>query len=93
MIEENNWRLSMGQGEGMQDKEFQYREFVKPSERWEHEHCKFCGHKFMENPNGLKDCSKQGYCSTDDREDWVCEECFDDFKEMFHWKVVDGKKV
>lgn len=93
MIEENDWRLSMGQGEGMLDKEFQYREFVKPSERWEHEHCKFCGHKFMENPNGLKDCSKQGYCSTDDREDWVCEECFDDFKEMFHWKVVDGKKV
>lgn len=84
MIEENDWRLSMGQGEGMKDREFQYKEFVKPSESWDHEHCVFCFHTFMENPQGQKDCSKQGYCSTDGRQDWVCDECFNDFKEMFH---------
>jgi len=62
MIEENDWRLSMGQGEGMTNREFYYKDFVKPSENWDHEHCVFCGHKFMENPEGLKDYSKQEYC-------------------------------
>ena len=88
LIEENDWRLSMGQGEGMENREFGYKEFAKPSEKWNHEHCVFCRHKFMENPEGMKDCSKQGYCSTDGKEEWICDECFDDFKEMFHLKVV-----
>lgn len=78
----------MGQGEGMKNIKFEYKDFLNLGE---HEHCKFCWHKFMKNPNGQKDCSNQGYCSTDGKY-WVCEECYDDFKLLFNWKLVDYKK-
>jgi len=30
----------------------------------------------------------QGY-TTEDEQHWVSEECFQDFKETFSWKVID----
>lgn len=42
----------------------------------------------MENLDGVKDCSKQGYCSIDGKY-WVCEECFNDFMKKFNWKLLD----
>ncbi len=54
----------------------------------DHEHCDFCWHKFMENYNGMEDCSTDGYCTLDGRT-WICEKCFKDFMELFKWTVVD----
>ena len=28
----------------------------------------------------------EGYCTKDEK-CWICEKCFNDFKEMFDWKV------
>lgn len=44
-----------------------------------HEHCEFCWEKATTD----KECSF--YC-TGDLKYWVCEECFNDFKEQFHLK-------
>lgn len=83
-IEEDDWRLIRGQDEYLQNMKFHYKEYKKPSERWDHDHCEFCWHTFMENPpDGVEDCSKQGYCSIDG-EYWVCEKCFKDFTEKFN---------
>lgn len=30
----------------------------------------------------------QGYATQDDYR-WICESCFEDFKEMFEWTVID----
>ncbi|MCM1225339.1 MAG: hypothetical protein NC548_63920 [Lachnospiraceae bacterium] len=87
-IEEDDWRLIRGQDEYLRNKKFQYKEFKKLQDDWDHEHCEFCWHKFMENPEGVKDCSKQGYCSVDGKY-WVCEECFNDFAEKLNMKLVD----
>ena len=89
MIEKDDWRLR-GQEEYMQGMQFTYKSFVSGSDNGEHEHCEFCWHKFMEQQEGMEDCSSVGYCSVD-RKYWVCEECFEDFKEEFGWKKVEER--
>lgn len=48
----------------------------------DHDHCEFCWNKFA-NYDG---CLHHGY-STEDREYWICEDCFMDFKDRFHWRT------
>ena len=40
------------------------------------------------NPEDLN----SGYC-TKDKKHWVCEDCFNDFKEMFNFKLMVDKSV
>ena len=54
----------------------------------DHEHCEFCWEKFGEE-NGVLHI---GYC-TCDRYRWICEQCYNDFKELFDWKLVDEKTI
>lgn len=54
----------------------------------DHEHCIFCWHKFMEDCKDIEDCSTSGYCTLDEKY-WICEKCFNDFKERFNWKLMD----
>ena len=86
MIEKNDWRLR-GQEEYLQNKTFQYKQFMNFTNKCSHAHCEFCWHKFMENPEGIADCSRQGYCSMDGSY-WICEECFKDFQDELNLKVV-----
>ena len=59
------------------------RQSWKPANpRNDHDHCEFCWDKFA-NYDG---CLHEGY-STEDRESWICDACFADFKERFKWKV------
>ena len=46
----------------------------------DHEHCSFCWEKFGHEENMLN----WGYC-TEDTEHWICEQYFQDFKDMFCW--------
>ncbi len=52
-----------------------------PQPEINHDHCEFCFSKF-----GLSGALTYGYC-TEDHYYWICEQCFDDFKEMFEWQV------
>lgn len=56
----------------------EYLEGEKIQRFW-HEHCEFCWEKAMTDIN----CTF--YC-TEDLGRWICEECFRDFREMFHWQ-------
>ena len=56
-------------------------DLVKPD--GDHDHCEFCWDKFSH----LKKDLQAGYCTTDFYR-WICEPCYNDFKEMFGWKVV-----
>ena len=85
MIEKDDWRLR-GQEEYLQGMKFTYKKFMSVGDRSDHEHCEFCWHKFMEQPEGVEDCTSEGYCSMDGKY-WVCESCFEDFKDMFGWEV------
>ena len=52
----------------------------------DHEHCDFCFQKIMENC-GEKNCCTEGYC-TEDSKIWVCDDCYNEFKNEFNWNVV-----
>ena len=49
----------------------------------DHDHCEFCWEKFADYDGCLHD----GY-STEDHESWICEVCFQNFKERFQWRVI-----
>ena len=44
----------------------------------------FCWDKISEEKEDLN----FGYCMEDEHH-WVCETCFNDFKDMFKWKVEE----
>lgn len=48
----------------------------------DHDHCEFCGATFSTFEGDLH----HGYCTLDHYY-WICEQCFDDFKDFFHWQV------
>lgn len=48
-----------------------------------HEHCNLCYEKAMTDVTGTFYCSE-------DMKDWLCEECFNDFKEQFNWQAKEN---
>lgn len=48
----------------------------------DHEHCAFCWEKISEYPDTLHNA----YC-TENEYHWICEVCYDDFKDKFCWKI------
>jgi hypothetical protein len=85
--------------------EFVRKPYRAPSEKWDHDHCEFCGAKFMD-PNysdrhrrvieADPEILTAGYTITDEHEKgaeyyWVCPSCFDDFGEEFRWRVVESE--
>jgi hypothetical protein len=80
----DDWRL-MGQEKYLQGVKLYWRQYTRHSETWDHDHCSFCGAKFM--VEDYPDVLHVGY-ATDDQYHWVCEDCFEDFKDRFQWEVV-----
>ena len=58
-----------------------YSRFMPSLDR-DHEHCVFCWIKIPDEVDG-------GYCTIDENY-WICDRCFNDFKEIFQWKVQDN---
>ena len=48
----------------------------------DHDHCDFCWDKISEKKEDLN----FGYC-THDEHHWVCETCYNDFKDKFEWTI------
>lgn len=78
-----DWRLT-NQMKYLYKKTLMRVSFLEYPEK-DHEHCSFCWEKFSR----LNETLKEGYC-TEDAKDWVCDKCFDDFKEKFEWTVRQG---
>lgn len=77
----DDWRIT-NQKSYLKDKTLIHTEDILIMKS-DHEHCAFCFDKFGEYP----DCLQKGYC-TEDLYYWICEECFEDFKEQFNWTVL-----
>ena len=82
---ENDWRLT-GQEKFLKNidliKIFP-NQFVKERNILNlHEHCEFCMTTI--NSDYLKACYV-----TKDLYHWICQDCFEDFKEAFNWRVVE----
>lgn len=78
----DDWRRQ-GQERFLKQAKLSHRPYAPFREGWDHDHCEFCGEKFSLAEQDLK----EGYC-TEDGYHWVCEGCFQDFREEFAWTVV-----
>lgn len=94
MPDSDDWRLQ-GQERYLQGVSLRFKRYVTLDENWDHDHCSFCWAKFMDeqNVNAPSDSLHEGYATLASEkrgEDyyWICETCFNDFKEQFHWKLV-----
>jgi len=79
-----DWRLQ-GQEKFLKGVALTKQTYRKYRESWEHDHCEFCWAKFSES----REDPNVGYATTD-RYHWICENCYQDFKNMFQWTVVDA---
>jgi hypothetical protein len=61
-----------------------YRRYAANAD-WDHDHCAFCWAKFM--VEDLPIVLHEGYATRDDYH-WICQRCFQDFREQFRWTVV-----
>ena len=86
MIKENDWRLR-GQKKYLCGITLQWKKYTQYRPGWDHDHCAFCWSEFSEadEPSILK----EGYATEDDYH-WVCKQCYEDFKEMFQWKLRES---
>jgi len=83
-MDSNDWRL-MNQERFLKDVSLKHMIWKPYRAGWDHDHCSFCFVTLSECEGDLH----EGYCTLDEYH-WICEECFEDFKDMFGWKVEDG---
>jgi len=76
-----DWRLQ-GQETYLQSARLSKRIYKEHKEAWEHDHCEFCSAKFSHHEDDLQ----VGYVTRDGYH-WICEECYNDFKDIFRWKT------
>ena len=78
---QTDWRLT-NQINYLYHVKLRKAEFKKDANH-DHAHCEFCWDKFGEESDMLH----TGYCTLD-KYRWICEQCFQDFKDQFQW-VID----
>jgi hypothetical protein len=51
---------------------------------WDHDHCEFCFAKFasIDGPDILH----EGWTTVDEYR-WICDTCFQDFRDRFGWQI------
>ena len=84
MPSDSDWRLQ-GQEKFLQDATLVRQRYRPRDPGWDHDHCEFCGAKFMAEGQG--DSLAVGYATLDAYR-WICERCFSDFHRRFGWRVV-----
>ena len=86
---EGDWRLNF-QERYLKGAALEWKRYRAWSRTWDHDHCEFCGAKFSEDQ---PDALREGYTTTGEHANgaeyhWICRGCFDDFAELFEWRVV-----
>ncbi len=80
----DDWRLTR-QKEYLRGAVLRWSKWTPRNPENDHDHCEFCWAKFMEDD--LPEILRFGYTTTD-RYRWICQQCFEDFKDRFEWEVM-----
>jgi hypothetical protein len=76
-----DWRLQ-GQESYLKNAELWFCDYEPFRAGWEHDHCEFCSQKIAVTGGDFT----KGY-ATIDRYHWICENCFEDFKDQFGFSL------
>ena len=79
VVEQDDWRL-FGQESYLHGVTLAHRKWTQIRVNWDHDHCEFCWTTFPDE-------AEAGYC-TPDESNWICDACFEDFKDMLEWRVI-----
>lgn len=80
-MDKDDWRLRNQTDYLLKEKLF-LMTWKQTLPHWDHDHCDFCFDTFSECPEDLH----EGY-ATADQHRWICQKCFEDFKDDFMWEV------
>lgn len=83
MPDRDDWRRQ-GQERYLTGVTLFFKRYSLQKEGWDHDHCEFCGAKFMEANNDKT--LTEGYATNNDYR-WICMQCFEDFKGEYKWKI------
>lgn len=84
--DKTDWRLQ-GQEKYLHGVPVWWKTYTRYRESWDHDHCAFCWAKFSEDEQAEE---REGYATEGDYH-WICNLCFEDFKDSFAWQVIDAK--
>jgi len=83
MTDTSDWRLQ-GQERYLMNAQLRKEVYAPSTNTSDHDHCAFCWEKFSESSDHLR----TGYY-TPKGGHWICEQCYQDFKETFSFEVSD----
>jgi hypothetical protein len=78
---DSDWRIT-NQMDFLQGVRLIHSKWLTLKETWDHDHCKFCWETLDASTEALAYCTEDYYY-------WICEECYQDFKDAFEWVLVD----
>lgn len=83
-----DWRI-MGQPGYLFRKNLYYKTFIPyfDDQHPDHAHCEFCNNYFSLEKVSDNHYLHEGYYEPESKS-WICETCFQDFKEIFQWTVI-----
>ena len=90
MTNTSDWRLT-NQENFLKGVTLVRRSYRPPANnpRWDHDHCAFCWATF--SLKDIEGASHEGYATLDDYY-WICPKCFEDFKDLFQWNVINSSE-
>ncbi len=101
-VARDDWRRR-GQEDYLRSVRLTLKRYQALSAHWEHEHCQFCWHTFLDPDYSERhrqtleqkpdEHSAEGYTDVGDEGQtpgkwWICSRCFEDFGPEFGWVVV-----
>jgi hypothetical protein len=79
----DDWRLT-NQEKYLKDKVLHLKDYKDRKTSTDHDHCEFCFDRFSEDNKDIN----RGYCTEDDYY-WICPTCYNDFKDLFQWRLQE----
>ena len=86
MIYKDDWRLKR-QRKYIEGITLQWKSFTPFRAGMDSDHCEFCWAKF--GTKAAPDVRTEGY-TTEGHYYWICKDCYEDFHEMFNWKLIQA---
>ena len=86
-----DWRLKNG-GEYLKGLSWSWKAYKAYRDNWDHDHCELCMAKFTEGSENNANDLAEGY-SANNNYRWICEGCFNDFKDLYRWNKEPSAEV